>query len=141
MASEQTPSIGARLASVIYDGLLLVGVLFAAGFLFSALLHFTGQPSLIWPFRLYLLAVTAAYFLWFWLHGGQTLAMKTWKFRLVARDGGKLTLGRAVLRFALAWLVFPVIGWFWAFFDKDSQFLQDRLAGTRLTRVDYKKAA
>jgi uncharacterized RDD family membrane protein YckC len=130
----RTPGIGRRLACVAYDGLLLVGVLFAAAFLFSALLRFTGQPSLLWPFRLYLLAVVAAYYLWFWLHGGQTLAMKTWGVRLVAQHGGRLDPWRAALRLALAWCL-PLVGWLWAFFDAERQFLQDRLAGTRLVNA------
>ena len=42
------------------------------------------------------------YFGWFWSHGGQTVAMKAWRIRVLCVDGGPLTLGRALLRFALA---------------------------------------
>jgi len=79
-----------------------------------------------------LLAVFAAYFLWCWLRGGQTLAMKTWRIRLVARkDHGRLSPQAALLRFTYALFLVPtLIGIFWAYVDRDSQFLHDRLAGS-----------
>ena len=67
----------------------------------------------------------AAYFLWCWLRGGQTLAMKAWHIRLV-----DVTPRKALLRFLLA-LPFLPISILWALFDRDRQFLHDRLAGTR----------
>lgn len=118
--------------SMVYDGMLLLGVLFVTGFLFVALTHYTGQPQMRPFFQAYLVGVIAVYFFWFWLHGGQTLAMKTWRIRLETVDGGPLTLDRAMLRFAAAWLCLLGIGVLWAFFDRDRQFLHDRLAGTRL---------
>ena len=33
------------------------------------------------------------YFVWFWSHGGQTLAMKTWHIRLVTATGEPVTPG------------------------------------------------
>jgi hypothetical protein len=35
----------------------------------------------------WLFAILALYFIWFWRHGGQTLAMKTWRIKLVSKDG------------------------------------------------------
>ena len=32
-----------------------------------------------------------AYFVWCWSHGGQTLAMKTWRLQLVNKDGSALS--------------------------------------------------
>ena len=61
-----------------------------------------------------------------WLRGGQTLAMKAWGIRLV-----DITPQKAVLRFVLALLLLPA-SIAWALFDRDRQFLHDRLAGTRL---------
>jgi uncharacterized RDD family membrane protein YckC len=42
-----------------------------------------------------------------------------------------VTPGKAVLRFLLALALLPV-SIAWALFDRDRQFLHDRLAGTRL---------
>jgi uncharacterized RDD family membrane protein YckC len=75
--------------------------------------------------------VFAAYFLWSWLRGGQTLAMKAWRIRLV-----DVTPARALMRFALAVLLVPtLISIVWSLFDRDRQFLHDRIAGTRLTNA------
>jgi len=54
--------------------------------------------------------------------------MKAWKVRLVG-----VTPQKAVLRFVLALLLVPTgISIVWALFDRDRQFLHDRLARTRL---------
>jgi len=78
---------------------------------------------------LLILMVCAGYFLWCWLRGGQTLAMKAWHIRLVG-----VTPQKALLRFLLAFLLLPV-SIPWALLDRDGQFLHDRLAGTRLESV------
>ena len=78
--------------------------------------------------QLFIAVVFAAYFLYCWLRGGQTLAMKAWGIRLA-----QVTPARAVLRFVLAAILLPsTISFIWVFFDRDRQFLHDRLAGTRL---------
>ena len=46
------------------------------------------------------------YFTWFWSHGGQTLAMKAWRIRLVQADGDPVSMARAWLRYGLSWLWF-----------------------------------
>jgi uncharacterized RDD family membrane protein YckC len=124
-----TPGIARRLAGMLYEAVLLFAIAFFAGFAF----HFASRGApLEGVLRLahqgLLCAVFAAYFLWCWLRGGQTLAMKAWRIRLV-----QVTPRRALLRFALALLLVPTgISLLWALFDRDRQFLHDRLAGTRL---------
>ena len=122
-----------RLASMAYEGLLLLGVLsvtfmlphLALGLGFEVVL-----PGYILLFHL--IAVLGAYFLWYWMHGGQTLAMQTWQLRITTPSGTPPGLGILVLRYLLAWpsLLFYGAGLIWAFFDRDRQFLHDRLSGT-----------
>ena len=91
----------------------------------------TVSPRALW---LHILVLLLIYFVWCWLNGGQTLPMKTWKLRIVNADGLPLRPMQAVLRYLIAWpsiLLFG-IGIFWVMFDKDQQFLHDRLAGTRI---------
>lgn len=120
---------------MLYESLLLFGVAFLATWLFQ----FAAGTFAIEGWRrhllqLFVLAVFAAYFLWCWLRGGQTLAMKTWRIRLVAREGHRrLAPGAALLRFVAALLLVPTtVGILWALVDRDRQFLHDRLAGTLL---------
>ena len=148
---------------MLYEGVLLFAVAFVATWLFQFAAGATIAPG-SWQrnaLQAYLLLMFAAYFLWCWLRGGQTLAMKTWRVRVVARDGGRLSPRAALLRFAwaclsvgalcvalaaawmmrdpwlaLAMLAVCALGPGWALFDRDRQFLHDRLAGTRLVLVN-----
>jgi uncharacterized RDD family membrane protein YckC len=63
--------------------------------------------------------------------------MKTWRLRLVAADGSALSVRQAALRYvvALAGMLLAGVGFLWALFDRDHQFLHDRLARTRIVRV------
>lgn len=129
-----TPPLARRLASMFYELILLFAVAFAATWLFFFASGGRGAEgtarSLL---QALLLAVYAAYFLWCWLRGGQTLAMKTWRIRLVGRSGARVRPATALLRFVLALVLVPsLIGIVWSFIDRDRQFLHDRLAGTRL---------
>lgn len=118
---------------MLYEALLLVAVLFIAAFLFIAIARDATSPGIRPIFQLYLVGVVAAYFLWYWLHGGQTLPMKTWRLRLVSVNDDPIALKQAGLRFMLAAIgIATGLSILWAFFDRDRQFLHDRLARTRI---------
>lgn len=113
-----------------YEAILLFAVAFFAAWIF----YFASggvDTSRGWPrlaLQVFIALVFAGYFLWCWLRGGQTLAMKAWKIRLV-----EVTPRKALLRFLFALFLVPtLISIVWSFFDRDRQFLHDRLAGTRL---------
>ena len=165
-APPAAPGIKRRVASLAYESLLLLALLFIAAFPVAGLkgAALSGAPHFI--FQAYLLCVTAAYFTWFWCHGGQTLAMKTWAFRVVNIDGSNLNFARALIRFFIAlifygpacaglvllffpervsrvitmWAFLPMAATvLWARFDLDRQFLHDRMAGTRLVDAKLSK--
>lgn len=100
------PSVGRRLAAFLYEGVLLFGVLMVAGWLYAGLTQqrhaLQGKTGL----QLFLFVVLAVYFVWFWTHGGQTVAMKTWRVKVVARNGQPLGQGRALARYLASWLWF-----------------------------------
>jgi uncharacterized RDD family membrane protein YckC len=100
------PSVRRRLAAAVYEGVLLFGVVFISGYLYSSLTQYRGSPDslLRYGFQLTIFGAVGLYFVWCWKKSGQTLPMKTWKFRLVAADGGRLTNLRCWARYALAWL-------------------------------------
>ena len=116
---------------MLYEALLVFAVSFFAAWLFFVASG--GRDATSGALRIelqaFILVVLAAYFLWCWLRGGQTLAMRAWKIRLV-----DVTPARAVLRFLLALALLPA-SVLWALVDRDRQFLHDRLAGTRLVQA------
>ncbi len=126
-----------RLAAMLYDSLLLLALWMIGGFLY---LPVTGGDP-VTPadpfFQLYLLAIAYLFFVGFWVHGGRTLGMLSWRLRLIdAAGGGPPGLGQASLRFVLAilsWLPFGA-GYLWSLFDSERRTLHDRLTGTRMVR-------
>lgn len=125
---------------MIYESLLLIAVLFIASFVFHLVFRDTGSIFFRPAFQLYLLLVAGTYFSWFWTHGGQTLPMQTWKFRVIGADGNQLSLKQAIARylFAVIGISFFGCGILWALFDRNRQFLHDRLAGTRIVKLEDK---
>ncbi len=111
-----------------YEALLVFAVAFFASwvFFFASGGRDATSGVLRAELQTFVLAVLAAYFLWCWLRGGQTLAMRAWKIRLV-----DVTPGKAIARFLIAAALLP-LSVLWALVDRDRQFLHDRLAGTRL---------
>ena len=108
-------SLRRRLASFIYEGVLLFGVLMIAGYLFAGLTQ--QRHALLGRSYLqgFLFIVLGIYFVWFWSRGGQTVAMKAWRIRLRARDGGPVSQPRALARYLLCWLWFaPALFSAWA---------------------------
>ncbi len=132
------PGILRRLAGMCYDMLLLSGVLAVTlllpHVLIGAFAHRLAVTLVLW---VHLFLVLLVYSVWFWSNGGQTLAMKTWRIRLVTRSGHPVRPAQALLRYLLCWPSFILcgIGILWALIDHDRQFLHDRLAGTRLIEV------
>ncbi len=121
---------------MLYETLLLLGVLsvtFIVPHLILGLAWGISLPGvLLW---LHLFLVIGVYFIWLWCRDGQTLAMQTWRVRLIdANSGNPVSRTKALLRYTLAWPAVLALGagLVWALFDRDRQFLHDRLAGSRL---------
>jgi uncharacterized RDD family membrane protein YckC len=149
------PRLRRRMACWLYEGMLMFGVVFIAGYLFSTLSQTRNALDNRHGLQAFLFVVFGIYFTWFWAKG-QTLAMKTWDIRLVDKHGLPVSQPRALLRYALSWLWFLpplaalapfrlpgpeyvvlVTGWVlvWALlsrFHPQRQFWHDALAGTRL---------
>ena len=153
------PSLRRRMACWIYEGLLLFGVMFISGYLFSTLSQTRHALDNRHGLQAFLFLIFGIYFTWFG-HKGQTLAMKTWHIRLVDTQGEAVTQARALRRYLLSWIWFipPLaliapfslsgqetlllcLGWvsIWALlsrFQAQGQFWHDVWAGTRLVQSD-----
>ena len=129
-------TLARRALALIYEALLLTAVVFIGSLPFVMLVHAADHAIARLLLQLYLVALTGLYFAWQWRQAGQTLAMKTWRMRLVTRAGAPLTWGHALKRFAFALpgtLLFGA-GFLWALVDRDGLFLHDRLAGTKIVQ-------
>lgn len=128
-----SPSRKRLFACVVYEALLLFGVLFIAGYLFDTLTQSHSGLTLRHQRQAWLTLVLGVYFVWFWTHGGQTLAMKTWHIKLVNTSGETIHAGLALLRFAMALFLTPTgVSFLYSWIDKKGLFPHDRLLGTRL---------
>lgn len=166
-ASIQTNSLASRakrFASMMYEGVLLFGVVFTADYLFDTLTQ-SKHALMFRPGRqVWLLFSIGFYFVLCWWRGGQTLPMKAWHLRIVAQDGSRATIKQLIGRYLLLWplplagmvLIHGLVtatGWpaFYAFaivtpflifiptwFDPNGRFLHDRLIGTDVVNVPRK---
>jgi uncharacterized RDD family membrane protein YckC len=123
---------------MFYESPLLLGVLSVTFILPHLALGMGFEIVLPGPLLLlHIFLVIGTYFVWYWTHGGQTLAMQTWRLRIVNVDGGPPELNQLLLRYLLSWpsLLLYGAGLIWACFDRDRQFLHERLSGTRIICV------
>ena len=132
------PGIRRRLVCMLYESLVVFSILLIGFLLPQIVLSGFGlelSPKALW---LHVLILLLVYFVWCWLNGGQTLPMKTWKLRIVSKDDTTQRPLQAVLRYLAAWpsILLLGVGLLWALFDKDKQFLHDRIAGTRIVSVN-----
>ena len=126
-----------RALSALYDLLLVAALLLIVTFPFLALVGDASHGLRRNLLQFYVLVVAGAYFIPFWALGGQTLAMKTWRIRLAMADGSRPGMRVAIKRYVMALLSLALAGagFLWALFDRDRQFLHDRICGTRLVTV------
>lgn len=154
------PALRRRLACLVYETLILLGIALMTAAVVVFVLHGLGADRSAGARRTVMQAaeftVLTLYGTWFWSAGRQTLPMKIWRIRIITASGEPLGPGRAVLRALLCWLwVLPVLilsallhlstqetslllgTWvlLWALagqLRRDRQFLHDALAKTRL---------
>jgi uncharacterized RDD family membrane protein YckC len=140
ISKARPPGLLRRLAALLYDGVLLFGILLlAAGLaIVPYMTLFDGDfPSRAWWFRAWLVAVIAGFFAYFWTHGGQTLGMSAWRLRLVRADGGSPRLTDALLRLTCAAIALAPagLGLLWVLIDRDGLAWHDRWSRTQLVMV------
>jgi uncharacterized RDD family membrane protein YckC len=102
----QAPPLPRRLASFLYEGVLLFGVTFVVGLVYGVA---EGQRHALHGRQGLAATLFIAYGLYFvtcWSRSGRTLPMQTWHIRLVTRDGAPVPPWRAAARYLVAWIWF-----------------------------------
>jgi uncharacterized RDD family membrane protein YckC len=155
-----TPTIKRRVTVMVYEFFLLFAVEMLAVLVYLLLTGNRQEPLFQHGLKLWLFLVTGLYFTWCWRDSGHTLAMKTWRIKVVQAGHARLPWRTAIVRYLLAWCWFApalivcaaaglhakgeiaialavgIVLWaLTAFLDKDRQFPHDRLAGTRLVQL------
>ncbi|MEN9366495.1 MAG: hypothetical protein RL489_853 [Pseudomonadota bacterium] len=157
-AVQPAPPLRRRLAAMLYEGVLLFGVLMIGSLLFAIATDQRHALNGRIGFQVFLFLLLGLYFCWCWTRGGQTLALKTWHVRLIRLDGRSPGWPQAIARYLLSWLWFVpallavqqlglqsnkslfgaalligMLGYaLLALLLPDRQFLHDRLCRTRL---------
>ena len=136
-----------RLAALLYDAFLVLAIWMTLGFAAQLIAGvetnqvIDGRVETSPVFGLLLFALmcasAAAFYVWFWTRGGQTLGMLAWRIRAQSRDGGPMTVRQALLRFLCAWPSFFLfgLGYLWLYFDPQGDAAHDRLSRTRVVRL------
>lgn len=159
-APLHAPTVKRRLAAFTYEGVLLFGIVMIGAYLYDSLTQHRHAMQGRTGLQIFLFLLLGAYFVWFWSHGGQTVATKTWHIKLVNHVGAPVTLGRAACRYVASWVWFvPALATAYtvrplssfaifslmalgslayaalAFLHPQRQFVHDVVCGTRLIDV------
>jgi uncharacterized RDD family membrane protein YckC len=159
-----TPTIKRRLISMVYEAFLFIAVELFAIFIYLLVTRNQHTPIIDHGRNAVFFLVGAAYFIHSWAGSGHTLAMKTWRIKVVKLGYKNVPFRAAAIRYLMAWgwflpaiVAYYALNWSilqdkgkivaaflagiaaWAataLFDKDRQFLHDRVAGTPFMRAD-----
>ena len=160
-----SPQFWRRVFCTLYEQLVLLGVIaltFLVPNLALGILFGVSLPS--WLTFVYLYGVLGLYFVWYWTKSGQTLAMQTWRIRMIDLNGDALSRSQAVKRyiygslwiapcillqavlqlqkwqiiemlFTVALFIWPLSSYLHRVNLAERQSLPDRLAGSRLVEL------
>ncbi|MCO1333736.1 RDD family protein [Microbulbifer sp. OS29] len=114
--------VGPRLAALVYDLLILMGLMVIYGFIAmmvaSTVVGLNCQPETMdynpcvgGPiFQLGALVVITGYYFWSWRAAGQTVGMRAWRLLLASPNGMQLTWRQCILRAIVAPLSIACLG-------------------------------
>jgi uncharacterized RDD family membrane protein YckC len=113
-AAQRSAGIGRRFGAMLYDSVVLVGILALATLPFLPVLN--GKVlaprevgALAYVYWLWQALLVSAFFVFFWTRRGQTLGMLAWRLRIQRADGENVSWKHAIRRLALvAALLIPV---------------------------------
>lgn len=162
---HKTAPLRRRLLAMVYDGLLLLAILFCVGMIYSAIVVFSTKPDpeflnaregdviteleqvdLGWPIYPAEISAYLFFYIYFWKKTGQTLGMRAWKIRVIratdAINGEKPDAAPSTLQCLqrLFWGTFSLLllglGYWVMLFNRDKGTWHDRLSKTRVIQIN-----
>ena len=126
-----------RLFAIFYDCFLLLAILFIVTYIANALNHGKAiEPSdALYPiYVITIFTLCYLYFAWFWIHGGQSLGMKTWRIQIISTDNHSINWQTAAIRFICAMFSWGLggLGFLWILFDRKKRSWHDLASKTAL---------
>lgn len=119
-----------RLMAMLYDSLLLLAILMLAALPVVTIFDDVTSGWARHAFQFYLLVVSLIFFGWFWVHGGQTLGMRSWRLRLIGAEDAAVGWKTALVRFMAALVsgLAAGLGFLWALLDARHRTWHDHIS-------------
>ena len=125
-----------RLASIFYDGVLVVAIVIITSLPFYS---FNVEESFLLKLtmQLYFYLIIQYFFVWFWVNSAATLGMKSWKIKIVDINGNNISYKKAIVRFNVSILSISIfgLGFLISLFRKDKKGLHDIISRTQLIKI------
>lgn len=125
-ATYELAGLGERFVAMVIDGLIL-------GMVNALLFGAAREPGFGLGF-----IIGVAYNWYFWTRqNGQTPGKSIMKLRVVKTDGSPISDADAVIRYIGYYLntALLLLGWIWAFVDKERQGLHDKIVSTYVVKA------
>lgn len=119
---------------MVYDALLVVALWMVTLFPMVAVSNDAVYGATV---RSVLFLELYVFFVYFWMHRGQTLGMLAWRLELRTDSGGALTLTQATLRFFAALLSFATLGlgYVWMYTSADRRTWSDLASASHIVHL------
>ena len=125
-----------RLASIFYDGVLVVAIVIITSLPFYS---FNVEESFLLKLtmQLYFYLIIQYFFVWVWVNSAATLGMKSWKIKIVDINGNNISYKKAIVRFNASILSISIfgLGFLISLFRKDKKCLHDIISRTQLIKI------
>jgi uncharacterized RDD family membrane protein YckC len=122
-----------RFIAYVIDIVILMVVYVVLSLVLAAVLGDSGASIA----SLLLAIISIVYIVYFWISTGQTPGKKIMGLKVVATDGSKLTVVKAITRlvgYAISGAIL-YLGFLWIFIDKDKQGWHDKIASTYVVKA------
>ena len=129
-------SIWRRIASIIYDALLVLAILIVMSIPFFSF-NVEENNLLKITMQVYFYFIIQYFFVWFWVNNEGTLGMKTLKIKIFCDNCEKISYKKAIIRFniAIISILFFGLGFLISLFRKDKKCLHDIISKTSLSKL------